>query len=396
MQKDVLSRGVFLALQQPRYVANPYLFYDQLRRETPFYWDFVSCGWFVSRYADVQAGLSDSRLTTNNFRFDVSQLPSALVRELKPLARIMGGGVLHREGAEHDRVRHALNRFFHVTRFERLRPKLVALADDLLAQAEKRGMVDVVSNYSELLADFMLGELLEVSPELRTEFVGWCEQLRQFAMAPRVSAETVVKAKAAVRSFKALRAYVVKRPDLFENGLSEEEVIANCVLLLHAGARNTSAALSNSIATLLEHEDQFELLRRSPKLLPTAVEELLRYESPVQIIVRGAEEKMDFRGHTIGPDHLLFFLTGAANRDPEQFPEPDRLDLTRSRNRHLAFGVGAHSCVGAALARFGMMIALRALLARGVHLRLTRSRPRWQIATMRRTVTTLPVTLVAQ
>ncbi|MGZ4984229.1 MAG: cytochrome P450, partial [Chthoniobacterales bacterium] len=104
----------------------------------------------------------------------------------------------------------------------------------------------------------------------------------------------------------------------------------------------------------------------------------------------------DFHGHTIGPDHLLFFLTGAANRDPEQFPEPDRLDLTRSRNRHLAFGVGAHSCVGAALARFGMMIALRALLARRVHVRLTRSRPRWQIATMRRTVTTLPVTLVAQ
>lgn len=409
MDKDVLHQGVLFALQNPEHVADPYPLYHRLRSETPFYWDFVLSGWFLTRYTDVRAALADPRLTTKNFPFDASQLPSDLQDSVAPLLGALNKEVLHNAACEHDRLRRPLNRAFHPATFERLRPEMEELARELLAKAERRRSMDVVSDYSEPLADHLLGNLLGLPQTNRAEFIKGCDRVRNFLMGRRMGRATVLKARDAVKSFEAVRASVrtmiAARRESFSNDVigqafaieaneappTEDEVLANCVFFLHAGARNMSAAITNAVLALLRHPEQFARLRDDPQLISVAVEELLRYETPLQVLTRGAPEEIEFAGRRIGPKQLLFLFVGAANRDPEQFADPDRLDLTRRPNRHVSFGVGPHGCVGAWLARFGLAVALGAVVQRQTHLRLTRAKLDWNFPAMRRTVRALPV-----
>jgi len=409
MIEDVLREGVFFALQEPEHVANPYRLYHRLRSENSFYWDFVSCAWFLTRYAEVRAALADPRLTTKNFPFDVSQLPAKLQDQLAPFARVADKEVLHNDASEHDRLRRPLNRAFSPAAFEWLRPEMEALAHELLGKAERRRSMDVVADYSERLADHMFGELLGLPHADRSKFIKWCDELRNFTMMQRVSHQTVLRANVAVKSFEAVRAYIRTmigaRRDNFANDVigqsfavgpnepppTEDEVLANCVLFFHSGARNMSASITNAVLVLLQHPDQFARLRDDPQSLTVAIEELLRYETPLQVVTRGVPEEIEFAGRRIGPKQLLVLLLGAANRDPEQFADPDRLDLTRRPNRHVSFGVGRHGCVGAWLARFGLATAIGPILHRHTDLRLASKKLQWNLPLMRRTVHALPV-----
>jgi cytochrome P450 len=409
MDKDVLHQGVFFALQEPNCVANPYRLYQRLRSKSPFYWDFVQCGWFLTRYADVRAALADPRLTTKNFPFDVSQLPLDLQSDLAPFERVMNKAVLHNEGSEHERLRRPLNRAFNPSDFERLRSEMQSQADELLATAERRRSMDVVRDYSRPLANYMISKLLGLPHTDRAEFIRWCDRLSEFISAPRMDREIVLKAKKAARNLEAIRAYIRKmiadRRENFADDVigrafaveaneaapTEDEILANCVFLVHTGARNITASIANAVVTLLGHPKQFARLRESPDLLAIALEELLRYETPIQVAIRGVPEQIDFAGRRIGPKQLLILLLGAANRDPEEFADPDRLDLTRHPNRHVSFGVGPHGCVGGRMTRFGLAIALGAILRRKTELRLKPGKLQWNFPAMKRTVHALPV-----
>ena len=409
MDKDVLDQGVFFALQEPKYVANPYSLYHRLRLEAPFHWDFVLCGWFLTRYADVRAALADPRLTTKSFSFDVSQLPPDLQAGLAPFGRVKKREVLYNDPPEHDRLRRPLNRAFNPAAFERRRPEMEALAQNFLAKAERRRFMDIVSDYSEPLADYMICELLGLPHADRAKFIEWCNRLKKLTTARRMGLETVLIATEAVKSFEEVRAYVrpmiIARRENFaddvigrslavepnEAPLSEDEVLANCVFFLHAGARNMSASITNAVLALLRHPEQLARLREEPQSIAIALEELLRYETPVQVAIRGVLEEIELAGRRIGPKQLLVLLLGAANRDPEQFADPDRLDLRRRPNHHVSFGVGPHGCVGGWMARFGLAIAIGAILHRQTELRLTPRKLQWNPATMRRTVRALPV-----
>jgi pimeloyl-[acyl-carrier protein] synthase len=411
MDSDVLHQGVFFALQEPYHVANPYPLYHQLRSDAPFHWDFVLCGWFLTRYADVRAALADPRLTTKNSRFDVSQLPSDVQDDLAPLGRLMKSVVLYNDPPEHERLRRPLNRAFSPGALERLRPEMERLANDLLAKAERRQAMDVVSDYSGPLADHMFGQLLGLPRANRTEFIEWCDRLTEFTMARRMGDETVLKAKRAVKSLGALCDYVrmmiaARRENFAEDVIghsfavdanevlpTEDEVVANCVRFLHAGVRNMAASINNAVIALLRHPKQFARLREDPQSITSAAEELLRYDTPVQVSIRGVPEEIEFAGRRIGPKQLLVLLLGAANRDPEQFADPDRLDLMRRPNHHLSFGVGSHGCPGAWLSRFGLTIAIGAILHRQTGLRFTTKKLRWIPPAMGRTVSALPVSV---
>jgi pimeloyl-[acyl-carrier protein] synthase len=409
MDTDVLHQGVFFALQEPKHVANPYPLYRRLRSEAPFHWDFVLGGWFLTSYADVRAALADPRLTTKNFPFDVSQLSPDIQHDLAPLVRVMQREVLYNDALEHDRLRRPLNRAFNPAVFERLRPEMEALGQELLAKAERRRSMDVLSDYSEPLADYMIGELLGLPHANRAEFIEWCDQLKKFMTARRMGHETVLRAKEAVKVFEAVRAHIrfmiTARRENFANDvighsfaveaneapLTEDEILANCVLFLHAGARNMSSSITNAVLVLLRHPDQFARLRKNRQLITIGVEELLRYETPIQVAIRGVPEEIEFAGRRVGPKQLLVLLLGAANRDPQQFVDPDRLDLMRRPNPHVSFGVGPHGCVGGWMARFGLAIAIGAILHRQTDLRLTRRKLQWNFPAMRRTVRVLPV-----
>ena len=414
MDEDVLQEGVFFALQEPEHVANPYPLYHRLRSQAPFHWDFVLGGWFLTRYADVRAALADPRLTTKNFPFDVSQLPSGLQDELAPFGRVTEREVLYNDAPAHDRLRRPLNRAFNPAAFERLRPGMETLADELLGNAERRGSMNVVSDYSEPLADYMMGELLGLPDSNRAEFIQCCDRLKQFATARRMGHDTVLRAKEAVKSFEVVRAHVrtiiaARRENFADDVIgrafaiqpnetppTEDEVLANCVFFLHAGARNMSASITNGVAALLQHPEQFARLREDPRLIAMAVEELLRYETPVQVAIRGVPERIEFAGRSVGPKQLLVLLLGAANRDPEQFADPDRLDLTRHPNRHVSFGAGAHGCVGGWMARFGLAIAIETILHRQSDLRFTPRKLQWNLPAMQRTLRALPLLIGRQ
>lgn len=409
MNRDVLRQGVLFALQEPKRVANPYPLYHQLRSEAPFHWDFVLSGWFLTRYADVREALSDPRLSTRNFPFDVGQLPPDLQEELAPLGCIIKREVLYNDAPEHDRLRRPLNRAFNPAIFGQLRPKLEAAADELLANAERRRAMDVVSEYSEPFADCMIGELLGLPGHCRPEFIKHCELVRKFMLAKRIGRQTALMAKAAAQATRRIRRWI--RPmiaarqatlvdDLIgyslavngnETPFTEDEILANCVFFLNAGARNMSAALTNAFVTLLQHPKQFSHLRENPGSISASVEELLRYETPVHIAIRGAREQMELGGRQIGQDHLLVLLLGAANRDPDQFAEPDRLDLERRPNPHVSFGMGSHGCVGAWMSRFAIAIAIEAILARQTAFQLATRKLDWSPSPIRRTVRSLPV-----
>ena len=409
MNPVVARKGVFFALQDPEYVRDPYPLYHRLRTEAPLHWDFVLCGWFLTRYADVRAALADPRLTTRNFPWDVGQLPADIQAGLAPLGRVMGHEVLYNDEPEHHRLRLPLNRAFNPAAFERLRPGMEELANQLAANAEQRGAMDVVRDYSEPLGDYMIGELLGLPPVDRSAFVARLDRLRDFVTARRMGPATVARARAAVESLEAVRTYV--RPliearrehfkdDLIGHSLAvrdgekpatEEEILANCIFFMHAGIRNMSAAITNAVAALLQHPQSWARLGDDPRALTTAADELLRFDTPIQVAVRGVREQIEIAGQKVGPNQILILLLGAANRDPEHFEKPDSLLLDRRPNRHVAFGVGAHGCVGGWMARFGIAIALSALARRGTRLRLAAGELLWHVAAMRRTVRALPV-----
>src|SRR5438132_8403326 len=153
MDRDVLEEGVFFALQEPRFITNPYPLFRTLQSEAPLYWDFVLGGWFLTRYVDVRAALADPRLTTTSSPFDITQLPPKLQRDLAPFGRVMDKVVLYTDAAEHARLRLPLNRAITPAAFEGLRPKMDAVAQELLAEGEKRGSMDVITNYARPIAD---------------------------------------------------------------------------------------------------------------------------------------------------------------------------------------------------------------------------------------------------
>jgi cytochrome P450 len=414
MDKDVLHQGVFFALQSPKNVANPYPFYQKLRSQSPFYWDFVSSAWFLTRYSDVRAGLADQRLRTKNFPFDVTQLPSNLQNNLAPLARVAGKEVLHSDRGDHDRLRRPLNKAFQPGALEQLRPTLEALAQQLFANGERSGAMDLVADYCEPLADCLFAELLGLPRTDRRQVVAWCDDLRKFRMMPRKGLQTIVRAKIAVKSFGSLQTYLksmiaVRRrkfaDDVIGRSLavegdgarpSDDEIMANCVLFLHSGVRNMSASITNAVYVLLRHPRQFAALRDNPLSINIAVEELIRYEPPLQVVSRGVPEHIELAGRQIGPGQLVVLLLGAANRDPEEFDKPNHLDLTRRPNRHVSFGLGAHGCVGAWIARFGLNVTLGAILNRGTRLRLNGRKLQWNFPLIRRDLVALPVSVRPQ
>jgi pimeloyl-[acyl-carrier protein] synthase len=269
--------------------------------------------------------------------------------------------------------------------------------------------MDVVADYSEPLTDCMIGELLGLPRADQSEFIKWCELIRKFMAAKRQGHETILMAKAAAKAVRRVRGYVRsmifdRRANFIDDLIghilavegneapaTEDEILANCVFFLNAGARNMSASIANALATLLRHPKQFALLHQHPQSITSAVEELLRYETPVHVAIRGVLEQIEFAGRKIGPQQLLILLLGAANRDPEQFAEPDRLDLNRRPNHHLSFGLGSHGCVGGLMARFGMTTAIEAILLRQTRLRLAVRNLEWNPSPMRRTVRSLPV-----
>ena len=396
-------------LFRKRTTDDPYPFYTRLRRQ-PFYWDSLINQWVVTGYEDVVAVLAEPRFSHRQFTLSswgVDELPPLIGREFRRLNGSLGRQMLFQDAPAQTRQRSLVAQQFTPRVIAQMRDQIQAVTDELLDAVAPAGKMDVIADLAFPLPATVIARMLGVPADEATEFKRWSDDFIAYIGGETTLAQDL----AAYHSLHDLAGYFQSlipqrrhepRPDLLtlllqteEGGdhLTDDEVIANCLLLLAAGHETTTQLIGNGLLALLRHPDQLQLLRDDPTRIGPAVEELLRYDSPVQWTSRVVREGFSWKGRTFEAGQQVSIALAAANRDPARFPDPDRLDITRVGNRHVAFGHGPHFCLGAALARLEGQVSLAALIARFPHLDLERASARWQGNFTFRALRALPVRL---
>jgi cytochrome P450 len=384
----------------PEFVADPYPTYHRLRAEDPVHHSPLGF-WVLTRYEDVVAALRDPRLAKEAIAaFVAARLGVA------PLG--IGLSMLDRDPPDHTRLRGLVSKAFTPRVVERLRPHIQSIVDGLLDRVEDARAMDLIEDFAYPLPVVVICEMLGVPVEDRDRFKGWgldiARGLDGLLLPPDsdVIKRSIASRTALAQYFRGLIAErrASPRADMLSDliaaeeagdKLSENELLATCILLLVAGHETTVNLIGNGSLALLRHPDQLRRLRDDPGLIGTAVEELLRYDGPVQRTARIPSEDVTLGGRTIPKGEMVMPFIGAADRDPTQFPDPDRLDITRADNRHIAFGWGIHFCLGAPLARVEGQIAIATLVQRLPKLALATDRPEYRQSLTLRGLTTLPV-----
>lgn len=375
-------------------LADPYPLFHRLRREDPVHWCEPLQGWLITRHDDVQAGFRDPRLSSDRISLNMNAMPEPLRTEMCPLGNHVSNWLGFTDPPKHTRMRGLIMKVFTPRLAEQIAPRIEEIVTGLLDRALPRGEFDFMSEVAFPLPASVICEILGIPMDYQDQFRRWAEDMLLFAGA--VGPGIAKVAVPAQRSYRELAAYfreltrerrAAPRADLLsalaavedeEGGLSEAELMGLSIFLFIAGHETTVSLIGNGLLALLQNPGERARLQREPALLPLAIEEFLRYESPIQIATRRPTEDFVLRGRTIRAGQTVVLMLGAANRDPERFPEPDRLDVGRKENKHTAFGWGAHFCLGAPLARIEAQIALRALLARAPALRLADESPAWR------------------
>ena len=369
----------------PSYQANPYPAYAALRAEDPVHFSAAIQAWVLTTHEDCERVLRDEETFSSSSDTASGQLATVLQEQRRefPLGEVPT--VLNSDPPVHTRLRTLLNRAFTPRAIEGLRPHIEDIADSLLADAGRAGgRFDAVTGFAQPLPIIVIAELLGVPPEDRDQLKVWSTAIANTTNVLNTEDALTAARQATVELIAYMDEIVAQRraapgADIMtalvqaeEGGerLSHDELLAFSILLLLAGHETTTNLIGNGLLALTEHPEAAAALRAEPDLMPSAVEEFLRYDSSVQGAVRFARETVEIRGRTIERGSTLLLLLGAANRDPVQFAEPDTLDIARSPNRHLSFGRGVHFCLGAPLARLEGGVAFRALLDRFTELRV--------------------------
>ena len=390
-------------LLDPTVLADPYPLYARLREEDPVHWDPFLHSWVVTRYADVLTVLQ---------RFSADRTPSpqqmrALgLAEIEPIAAVMVKQMLFLDAPAHTRLRKLCSSAFTPRRVELLEDRIESIAHDLIDRIAARGSLDVIGEFAAPFPAIVTAHLLGVPAEDHVQLKAWsadfAEMLGNFQHNPeRVG--RVLKSVADMTAY--FRSAIREEARTLEDGLirslveaevdgarlSEEEVIANVIVTMVGGQETTTNLIGNGLLTLLRQPDRLAEMRDRPEIAESAIEELLRYETPSQHTARICPEDTVIDGRAIRKGAAVMAVMAAGNRDPLRFPDPDRLDLERQDNRHLAFGWAAHFCFGAPLARMEGRIAFAALLKRLPGLALGEGKLEWRENLGLRGLKALPV-----
>lgn len=358
--------------QMPEFVADPLYFYLRLQEESPVHYVEASKIWVVTRFQDVT-------FTHLDPRFSVESPAARAPQQMPPGYERLGRGaksMLTADPPDHNRLRGLVSKSFTPKAIEALRTHIQAISEELLAPFRNQGQVELMHDFAFQLPAIVIAELLGVPVEDREKFKNWSNT---WLAGSGVDA-TPAQVQAMMDAILALTLYfdeliARRREDLRDDLLSgmiqaeeagdtltEEELVQACILLLIAGHETTTNLIGSGTLVLLKNPEQLALLQANPSLLPTAIEELTRYCSPVQRRSRFPKVPVEIGGVEIPAGAQLFNIYAAANRDPAVFANPNRLDITRSPNPHMGFGKGIHYCLGAPLARLEAEIAFPLLL----------------------------------
>jgi pimeloyl-[acyl-carrier protein] synthase len=368
-------------LLDPEVLANPYPLYKRLREEDPVHWDPYLHTWVVMRYADVIKVLRDFTAARTH---SLEKLTSMGLEALNPIAKVMVKQMLFLDAPAHTRIRNLSGVAFTPRRVETLRPHIRDITRSLIKAVANKGSMDVIADLAEPLPCIVTAEMLGLPVEHHQQLKLWSQDFAEMLGNFQHNPDRVPKILKSVQEMTAYFQDAIHsnsiRPDglvasllnarIDGDRLTEEEVIANCIVTMVGGQETTTNLIGSGALTLLRNPDQLEKLRSDLSLIPSAVEELLRYESPSQHTGRLAPDDLELGGKQIKKRQAVMAVMAAANRDPDRFPDPDKLDIMRQDNRHVAFGWGAHFCFGAPLARIEGQIAFEEML---------RTFPQWSL-----------------
>ncbi len=405
--KERLQSGVAFNPLSADLRENPYPSYLRLRTKDPVHWSVLTKSWMLTRYADVMLVMRDARFAADRSKGANAQ--QFVASDMGPYNRWLANSLLSLDPPDHTRLRALATKAFTPRAVEQMRPRIAQIVDELLDAAQPRGRMDLIRDLAYPLPVIVIAEMLGVPAEDRPKFKAWSDAIGE-GLEPILTPEQIKAADSAVLDLSDYFRQIIRerthapQDDLISalvqahegsDKLNEDELYAMCILLLAAGNETTTNLIGNGMLALLRNPRQLDRLRREPALIDNAVEELLRYDSPVQMSGRVAMEDMTIGGRQIRKGDFVAVLFGAANRDPEQFEQPERLELGRANIRHLSFGQGMHYCLGAPLARVEGQIAITELLRRMPGLRLA-GRPRWRTTILLRGLQTLPVAFPTQ
>ena len=391
-------------LLEPEVLANPYPLYRKLRTEDPVHWDRFMHTWVVTRYPDVINVL-------HSFSADRTPSPEQLtamgLSGMNPIASVMVKQMLFMDAPAHTRLRGLASVAFTPQRVRVLRGHIQEIADKLLDRVQARGEMDLIADFAAPLPAIVTAEMLGVPTEDHVKLKRWsadfAEMLGNFQHNPDRIPRVLESTNHLTNYFREKIAGMKENPreglihafmtaEIDGDRLTEEEIIANCVVTMVGGQETTTNLIGNGMLTLMRNPEKLAQLRDNPELLQSGVEELLRYESPSQHTGRIAREDVEMGGKIIRKGQAVMAIMAAGNRDPERFENPDELMLDRADNKHLAFGWSSHFCFGAPLARTEGQTAFATLLRRLQNIQLTSAPLTWRDNSGLRGLTALPVT----
>ena len=387
-------------------IQDPFPLLAEMRRDAPVHWNHAVKGWFVTRYHDVRMVMRDPRFSVEKMAAFAGHANPSIQHKIGFLADVLGGWMVFMDPPGHTRLREVLQSAFMPRTLAQLRPRVVAVANDLLDAVGGRTQIDLIAEYAYPLPATVIGDLCGVPREKTGQLKSWANDIGAFVLQGRDAPDKHTRTTRALREcvdyYHELVAEHRRHPRddltslMIDGGgtshrLSDDEIVSTLVLLLFAGHETTTNLIANGMLALLRHPEQMALLDADRSLIPSAVEEFLRFEGPVSTIVRIAAQDIEIGGQTIKAGERVFASLEAAGRDSDIFTDPDRVDITRRRNAHIAFGKGIHLCIGAPLARLEGQVAFEALLNRYCDFQLQAPAPDWRDELITRGLNTLPI-----
>jgi cytochrome P450 len=430
----IVNEFSLLNLQRDEIRANPYPFYEKLRSEDPVYWDEALGLWVLTRYADIDSLYTDERFSrAQGLMRGFDRLSASEQQIAAPVYHSFSKTVFYADPPYHTHLRGLMNHAFTPRRVEHLRPYVQKVVDALLTDMQSAPEKDMIRELAYPLPVMVIAELLGLPQGDRARFKKWSDDL--FAILGTVRHKSTGLLEQAAHSLDELTDYVKTlsrqrrenpRDDLLtallsvtetddeacphphasspphapgewvrdrdaSSTLTEEELVSNINILLSTGHETTTHLIGNGLLALLQHPDQWKKLREKPALLGSAIEEMLRYDNPVQITYRSALEDASIGSRIIRKGDLVNTIIGAANRDPERFSNPNDFNITRNEGRHLGFGIGIHFCIGAPLVRLEAEVVFETILRRFPNLCLATENLEWQEHPIFRGLKSLPI-----
>jgi pimeloyl-[acyl-carrier protein] synthase len=378
------------------FLEDPYPDLHRLREIAPVLWSPAVGGWILTRYDHIVVTFKDTDSYGNAHRLTraLEHLEPAAQAQLEPFRRHYSiPGLIHSDPPDHTRIRRLVLKAFTPPVIEAMRPRIQEIVNGLLDELEDDGTVDLIEGFAFALPITVLATILGVPPSGSRLFRRWADEILAFQGRNRPDVGLLLRAQDTVFEAREYLADLISSKRSEPDGsvlsqlvsaeaegdkLSMDELLSTTITLLIAGHETTTSLIGNGVLALMQHREQWDAIRADPSLISQAVEEILRFESPVARQPRLIRRDVELGGQTLRAGEMAFQMLGAANRDPEQFANPDAFDIRRSPNRHIAFGLGPHFCIGAPLARAEGQIAFATMAARFPDLELADA-PRWDV-----------------